>query len=269
MDCKAFVHLFMDKNDGFTDRVKRLLDGRDKYPWGNDLGLGKGVIDGMTRVGNVPGGETLAIIHRCENVRIDWLLEGRGQAFFVTVCATDAAAEEALADLLGEENWRVNIITDGKHIAVVLDQPGAFQVKAGKDANDVQQYRWINYTIIEVFTGSIGRATLDLIKRESATHETRIATTAPTMMNMIQTGQFGTYRLVNAPDAVLSGAEKIDATHPIFNQQDPVEIAPATGGEAELLSDYRAMSEENKLAVNQVASAMADYKKAANSTRKK
>jgi hypothetical protein len=266
MDGKRFVHIFMDKNDEFAARIKRLLDGREKYPWGHAIGLGKGTIDGMTRTGSIPGGETLALISRYENMRIDWLLEGKGTPYYVTACATDEMASEVFHETFMPETWEVTLVIDGDRIAAVLTQPGKYQVKDGKDKDEGHQlYRWIDYTIVEVITGALGHKALSMVRdrwvEQHGVSMVYIVSKDAHTMDLIEEGELGTYRLCYAPDAVLSSRESIVENHPIFTQfmhaADPV-VDP---DEAELIELFRSMSREGQKAFMKVAAEMSQKKK--------
>lgn len=267
MDCNYFMHIFMDKHATIIDRITALMDGRDKYPWGQSIGLGKGVIDGMTRTGSIPGGDTLSAIRRCENARIDWILDGRGAPYSVSCATSDEVAEELLQDLL-EESWNIYIVTDSQRIALVLAQMGSFDVKDGKTDVGEQRFRTINHPIIEVIVGHIGRLTMDLV-RSRIEHWVSLELTTADVMTQIERGRLGTWRLVLAPDAIVHGTERIDPKHRIFTQFNQQDLFPATKDEAILLDHYRAMTPENRSAVNQVATAMAQHGEPADLKEKK
>lgn len=233
------------------------MDGREKYPWGHSIGLGKGVIDGMTRTGSIPGGDTLSAIHRCENARIDWILDGRGPPYLVNSVTSDDDAKELLEQLL-EERWRITIVTDSDRIALVLDQPGSFDVKDKKNDDGVQLYRTVPYTIVEIIAGIVGRNTMALVCTQAKQGTVRFMLTNAAVMTQLGRGRLGTWRLLNAPDAVLAVVEVIDAKHPIFTQGAQADLFPATKDEAALLDHYRALPPEKRLAVEQVATALAE-----------
>lgn len=243
------------------ERITYLLDGRKAYPWALSIGISKGSMESVMKLGGMLGGEALSAIGRCENARVDWLLDGRGAPYSVACTTSDDDAAELLQDLL-EEHWNITIVTDGQRIALVLDQPGSFDVKGGKDDNGVQQFRTIAYPIIEVMVGHIGRHTMELVRSRTGKGVSLMLTTA-SVMTQIERGRMGTWRLLQAPDAALLNAEQIDARHRIFSQFNQQELFPASKEEAILLDHYRAMSPENRNAVNQVATAMAQYGEAA------
>lgn len=253
MDCNRKSHIFMHKSETIFDRLHILMDGREKYPWGQSIGLGKGTIDGMTRTGSIPGGDTLAAIRRCENARIDWILDGRGAPYSVSCVTNDEAGAELLDELMVEPDWRITIVTDGLRIALVLDQPGAFEVKDGKDADGQQRYKFIAYSILEVLAGNVGRLTMDLVRGWKSVS---LALVAADDLSKIERGRVGTWRLLLAPDAMLREAQPIDAKHRIFTGFNQQELFPASPDEAVLLDHYRAMTPENRSAVNQVVTAM-------------
>ena len=243
------------------DRIKHLLDGRKVHPWAAAIGVSKGSIESVMKLGGMLGGDALSAIRRCENARIDWILDGRGAPYSVSCVTSDETAEDLLQDLL-EENWNIAIVTDSQRIALVLAQPGSFDVKDGKDDAGVQQYRSIDYTVIEIITGIIGRRTMDLV-RSRTEHCVTLELASAEVMTQIERGRMGTWRLLLAPDAIVHGTERIDAKHRIFAQFNQQELFPATKEEAILLDHYRAMTPENRTAINQVTTAMAQHRKTA------
>lgn len=259
MDCNYLAHLFMDKRSTIVERLQALLDGRDKYPWGQSIGVGKGVIDGMTRTGSLPGADTLGAIARCENARIDWLVEGRGAPYNTSCVPSDDVGAELLGELLQEDGWDLTIVTDNEKIALVLDQAGSFDVKDGKTDDGVQRWRSVQYAIVELLVGRIGRLTLDLVRSQKFVS---LSYVDRDVMTRLERGRIGTYRLLQHPDAVLRNAQRIDAQHPIYESVNQQQLFPATKDEAVLLDHYRAMTEANRHAVNQVVKSMEKFGKA-------
>lgn len=244
----------MDKRGSIVDRLQFLMDGRDKYPWGLSIGLGKGVIDGMTRTGSIPGGDTLSAIGRCENARIDWILDGRGAPYSVACVTSDEAAAELLGELLAEGGWQITIVTDSRRAALVLDQPGSFDVKDGKAEDGTQQFRTIDYSIVEVLVGYFGRLTMDLVRPYLYVS---LAYASEDAMAQLERGRIGTWRLLQHPDALLKDAQRIDAKHPIYDQiEQPQLFTASSDDEAAMLGQFRAMTAKTRHAVKQVFTAL-------------
>lgn len=243
----------MDKRTTIVDRLQSLLDGRDKYPWGQSIGLGKGVIDGMTRTGSTPGGDTLSAIARCENARIDWILDGRGAPYNVSCVTSDDVAAELLEELMAEDGWTITIVTDSRRIALVLDQVGSFEVKDGKDEGGAQRFRTVEHSIVEVLVGNIGRLTLDQVRRHP---HVSLAYADADVMTQLERGRIGTWRLLQHPDAVLRDAQRLDANDKFYTQFDQQQLFPATKDEAGLLGQIRALTPEGQSAVKQLVTAM-------------
>jgi|GEM_PF-2350895 len=240
------------------DRINYLLDGRKLYPWAQSIGISKGSIEGVMKLGGMLGGDALSAIGRCENARVDWLLEARGKPYLVNCVTSDEEAKEVLEDLL-IERWNITIVSDGKRIALVLVQPGSFDVKDGKDDDGAQRFRTIGYPIVEVIAGVIGHDTMDLVRGLAKQETVRMTLATPDVMTQIERGMIGTRRLFQAPGALLEAAEVINAKHRIFTQFNQQELFPVTKDEAILLDHYRTMPPESRLAVNQVATAMAEH----------
>ncbi|MBF8176937.1 hypothetical protein [Herminiimonas contaminans] len=237
-------------------RIELLADGRTLYPWAKRIGVNKGSIEKVMKLDGGLSGETLACFHRTENVRTDWLLEGHGAPFYVSARTNDEDAAELLDEYL-EEHWTITLVTDGRRLLIVLSQPGSFDVKDGKDSDGHQVMRRVEYTIVEVIAAPIGKATITRLKRGRKTF--RVVTTTPERFSAIEKGNVGTYRLFEAPDAILSTDSIEEVDEQFFSRYLQPELFPATPDENALLGNYRTMTPENRLAVAQVANAMADY----------
>lgn len=68
---------------GFLDRLTWLTGDEGPYTWGREIGLTRGVIDGITRRGLYPSAESLQIIATAERVNLTWLLTGEGPPYQV------------------------------------------------------------------------------------------------------------------------------------------------------------------------------------------
>jgi len=254
MDYKTYFHLFMDKHASIVDRLLFVMDGRDKYPWGQSIGLGKGVIDGMTRTGSIPGGETLMAIRKCENVRIDWLLEGSGEPYITTKALNDTDAVEYLEELMTEK-WSLYILTDQLRLAVVLVQSGKFQVKDGKDDQGEQKYKWIEYPIVEIVVGIFGNKTVGLLQRLAAQQQIHLTVATTAEMSALEKGMLGTYQLTKR-DGLLSRGIVIPENHPLFKHAGQQSLIPYSAEEIDMLDSFRAISQEDKQALTRVINAM-------------
>ena len=260
MDCNSFIHIFMQKFASITERLHFLMDGRDKYPWGQAIGLGKGAIDGMTRGGSTPGGETLSAISRYENARVDWILDGRGTPYNITCVTSDEDGAELLDDYFNENpNWNPTVLTDGKRIAVVLDVPAVYYVKDGKDDDGAPLFREIRYFAMEVIVGAIGALAVAMTRAHSLPDRMALVRTSPEIMKLVTRGGVGTWRMLQAPGAIISDEEYIGANDPFLAQFNQQEAFPTSPDEAILLDHYRAMAPNDRSAVNQIVTTMAQY----------
>lgn len=264
VDCNLFIHIFMQKHASIVERLHFLMDGRDKYPWGQAIGLGKGTIDGMTRGGSTPGGDTLSVIARYENARVDWILDGRGTPYNISCVTSDEDAAELLDELLGQNPmWRPTVLTDGKRVALLLDAAASYQVKDGKEEDGTARFREVRYFAIEVIVGAIGALTIELVKGHSLPDHVALVRTSPENMKQITRGNVGTWRLLNAPDAIVQREEYIGANDPFLAQFNHQEAYPTSPDEAILLDHYRAMAPPDRSAVNQIVTTMAQYRDSA------
>ncbi|WP_062113154.1 hypothetical protein [Collimonas pratensis] len=239
-------------------RIELVADGRKIHPWAKSIGVSKGSIEGVMKLDGMLSGETLSYIHRTENVRIDWLLEGRGKQYAVNICTSDEDACELL-DALFEEQWNVWILSDRVRMAIVLDQPASFSVKDGKTEAGEQQWRDIPYRVVEVITGTIGAKTLDCIRPKAGQDVVHLLDATSETLARLEKGMIGTYRLFHSPDALMHSAGKITAKHRIFNEFTQQELFPASPEEKALLGHFRAMGSEKRKTVAEVATALAQH----------
>ena len=260
MDCNSFIHIFMHKFASITARLHFIMDGRDKYPWGQAIGLGKGTIDGMTRGGSTPGGETLSAISRYENARVDWILDGRGTPYNITCVTSDEDGAELLDDYFNENpSWNPTFLTDGKRIAVVLDVPAVYYVKDGKDEEGAPLFREVRYFAMEIIVGAIGALSVAMTKAHSHPDRMALVRTSPEIMKLVTRGGVGTWRMLQAPDAIIREEEYIGSNDPFLAQFNQQEAFPTSPDEAILLDHYRAMAPNDRSAVNQIVTTMAQY----------
>jgi len=250
MDIKTYLHIFMDKHASIVERLLFVMDGRDKYPWGHSIGLGKGVIDGMTRTGSIPGGDTLVAIRKCENARIDWILDGTGEPYITSKVLNDVDALELLEELM-LETWSIYLLSDQRRKAIVLTRPGSFSVKDGKDGNGEQQFRWVQYTIVEVIVGAIGTKTMDFLRRKAKTRQVYFVQLSEQQMTSIERGLIGTYQL-SKNEGILSAPDAISDKHPVFTQTDGQESFDFTKEEIRVIDRLRSMSDDGREAVSRV-----------------
>lgn len=256
MDCNTKLHKYMDKHISIVDRLLFLMDGRDKYPWGLSIGLGKGVIDGMTRTGSIPGGETLVAIRKCENARIDWILDGTGEPFIISKVLSDEDGAVLLNELLAE-SWEINLLTDDRRVAVVLTKPGKFKVKDGKNEAGEQQYKWIEYTIVEVIVGKLGPKTMACIQHADCVF---LATVTEADMTLLEKGQIGTWNLCREDGGLLLMGIAIDEGDPIFNSQAQIQLFTPPKEETQFLDSYRSITPEKRAIVHQLTDSLAKLK---------
>jgi hypothetical protein len=254
MDNKDYLHKFMDKPNSIVDRLLFLMDGRDKYPWGQSIGLGKGVIDGMTRTGSIPGGETLVAIRKCENARIDWILDGTGEPFITSKVLNDEDAIELLDELLAEQ-WCLYVLSHGVRLAVVLTRPGKFEVKDGKDGEGKQQYKWIDYTIVEVIVGIFGVKANTYLSNLAQTTKMHLVKLSNEQMTSLEKGKIGTYHLCGADSGLLRNSSQVTSDDLVFKHVGQQTLF--TSSEEALLDSYRAITTDEQKAVTQIIQSMA------------
>lgn len=214
------------------DRFKLLLDGRQENPWAKGLGIDRSAIRRMKEEDKAPDWEPLSAIRNAERLCLRWLNEGEGEQFEVHRYVSDADCAYALSLMLADEDWTVVIASDGHRQAIVLHQP-AQGVVGGRGGRETPY----NYTLSETLLGA-GPASLATIAEKAGRIE--LAIIATQQLEAIYRAQAGTWRLLQAPDAWLKNARRIDPSHPIFSQSPPAtyQLSP---DEARLIATYQAM----------------------------
>lgn len=208
----------------------------------------------------MPKGEALALIAKAENASFQWLITGEGSPFSVFRGRSDAECAEQLDIHLGEEDWRVHVITDGPNHAYVLTLPGQYQIKD----------RWVDYTIMEVITGPCGNETAQVIYRrtfhfESGPLELYLVNVDIDTMHELVSGTLGTYKIALADHALLRKAKPVTG-EVIVTQVSGVEAKrsaepqerpePYQGLEAEILAEIHKMDEAEKKTALRVIKAL-------------
>ncbi len=232
-------------NQSFLSRINKILGGRSRYPWGEQIGLGRGAVSSLFR-GSVPSGETLSLICRAENVSLSWLLEGMASPFLVGVCHSDEECAEHFGELLAEKDWTIHLVTDDHRVTLVLTQPGQFDVKG----------RPVDYTILEILAGPIGQATLARVRESGCA--LRLANVHSEILDAINSGQMGTYSLTGG---ILAQAREIGPGHPVLTQDraaEPCAEYSVSGDETELLEAFRSLDTPRRRAALAAVRAMAN-----------
>lgn len=217
-------------------RLEMILQGRLKHRWGKAIGIGKGIIDALSK-GKLPGAEKLAPIIRSENVSLSWFLEGVGRPYLVNHCIDDDDCLQLLDDLFAE-HWSRYLLTDGNQVAILLTMPGQYLV--GNTEYD--------YKIIEVICGPIGLKTLQLINETASKFDTFYLSITGSEMVALTKGEIGTYQILGHPDAILNkhnplqDGESDDMKDQLKVAEPPAEWHPGGGKiSSEELADVEAM----------------------------
>lgn len=232
--------------NSFGKRLKAVLGERDKHPWGIALGIGRGTIGNMFN-GSVPTSEALNAMSRSENVSTTWLLEGRGEPYYVRKCLNDAESA-AYLDALFLEKWTIYLVTDQKQLAVVLTMPGRYMVKK----------EWVDYTLVEILAGHCGRRTLARVRDELSSCHVFVINVYPQTLDDLSHGRIGTYKLLNAEQPLLNQDEPAKRNHRIFDW--PEETMILTPEEHILIENFRHMAEDKKAAYKTIGDALAQPK---------
>lgn len=203
----------------FVDRLQRVIDDRKPYTWAESMGWNKGTTARVMQ-GHIPGSELLVPLSWIENVRLDWLITGRGRPYFGEVFAEDATAAMALEYTLEAEEWEIHVITCRGRFAVVLTQPAEVDVK-GKS---------ISFTAMEVFLGNLGPKVREALLPYLPASQPRSVDIDEDTWYQLQLGELGAYQLLHREDAPLQR----EALSLMVNDTDlaNIQYAAEGGGEA-------------------------------------
>lgn len=185
--------------NNFLERLEHVLGERKKHPWGQGLGITRGTVDNMFK-GVVPASDTLNAISRIENVSISWLLDGKGNPFYVFLCLDDEAAQSYAEDTLVDDGWSGYLISDGERLALAFTLPAEYEVKGVATP----------YTILELLVGNISMAMAEKLQAFPAVRWQYRCTVSSAVMDDILNGQVGTWQLLLSPKFILSNAQKIN-----------------------------------------------------------
>lgn len=194
------------------------------------------------------GSDLLRALARTERVSLRWLDEGRGAPYVVARMTSDSEATAYLDELFAED-WRVVVATaDDATFAIILEQPGSYQLKD----------KTVEYRIVEVLAGNISIETVRwLTQRDRGLWLLRLT---PDDMRRLSDGQMGNIELFGFHDPRKSSRGLIEraqstvhdsAYMALFNP--PQEVREPHGmpahlsyDEAILVQKYRQLAPENK-----------------------
>lgn len=167
----------------FSERLTDLLSGRGKNAWGKVMGFNSSNITRMFR-NEIPGYEILSAIMKMENVSLSWLLEGKGSPFLIDVQETAEGLAEMVEEHLKDGGWTDIYVTNAPNgVLVTLSQPGQYDYKGTA----------IDYRIIEVVTGPLSEALVQLLEKAKA--KVWLGTLEPADAQRIVNGEAGTFLL--------------------------------------------------------------------------
>lgn len=176
------------------------------------LGITTGTINRIKK-GQVPSTEFLSRLHRFENVRVDWLLSGKGTPYLIDYCGSVKECTDLVDAIAEEDGWTTFVVSDGQRYAIVMQLSAATWEDAGKPP--------IAYRPIEIISTPDGLTDLPAVPN-AGTYQL-----APRDMDDLLAGKLGPYRLFEADDALLSG-EPIAAHNDAVSDNEPTTyVSPA------------------------------------------
>lgn len=180
--------------ESFVDRLNFVLDDRKQTPWGRSLGFAGGSISSIFG-GRVPGSEILNVIHRAENVNLNWLLTGEGSPYIVEYFQSADALSDYVCAMLHEEEWVVHVVSHIDTACLVLTQPGAYEFKG----------KWVDYRMVHVIVGpgdDVLKNVLDDYHKSGG--HIFVSELSEEQRQDIMSGQIGTYLLFGQMNPLLN-----------------------------------------------------------------
>lgn len=170
----------------FSERINLILNGRKLYPWANALHISNGVTNRFAQ-DIIPGSEILTTIMRKENVSLNWLADGKGKPFYISIQNSDESMAQELSMHLEDFPYTINLIHDSSHLVIELSEPAQSKYKG----------KAIDYVRYEHITGSAGAKTRNRLLEQyeqfrSGWNETTIDTPD---MERLRKGWMGPYEL--------------------------------------------------------------------------
>lgn len=247
---KSRRHFFVPT---FLDRLMRVIDDRKPYAWAAALGWNKGTIARVMK-GHIPGGELLVPVSWAENVRLDWLLMGRGTPYFVAAFADDATAAQALRyHFEDSSDWQIQLLAGPRgRFAVALTMPAELEFKGTT----------VRYTAVELLVGNLGDQVRQAVEENRKGRSVVVRRMEPEAWAQLQIGEIGTYRLTEQREQLFTGPEipyQYEANH-IRPHSGAVAEEPAvyenmlvlTAAEHQLLAHYQELPRTDRQVIEQL-----------------
>jgi hypothetical protein len=236
-------------HNDFLSNLLYIINGRDKTPWANSLGLSDGTGHRLVK-GQPPRFEVLRRLGIIEGINLDWLVCCRGAPYWMQRFYSDHEIAGRLKILLKDHplSWVVFLVTDRVRNALVLRREDQFFL----DDGDV-----IDFERAEILAGPIGSETVALLTSTS-TGGLRCVETDPVTMESLLDGNLGGYRLTK-PDGLLERWRPLDVRKEInIGKQKDIH---APEDETTLLAIFRGLDPDDRARLVAAAKAFEDLKR--------
>lgn len=181
----------------FDERLAMLAGGRKPYPWLMGLGWTTNTI-AKARKGSIPGETNLENLARAENVKLAWLIEGKGGNPFVVHWTTSREALDRQVKEALDEPW--------EHVFPVSDQGGLRALVVSQPGQAHKRHITIEFTSCKVIGGVFTWWAIDAIKGWSQAHPDRVHPhrVSRQIAGAIACGNVGTWGMLDSPESLLS-----------------------------------------------------------------
>lgn len=252
-------------NNNCLLKIEFLLQKRDMFPWLMSLGFTQGMVNRIKK-GQPASGELLRALQRTERVSLRWLIDDLGSPYYITHAVSDVNAVEQLLVLLKNGDWAVALATsDNMGFAAILYRNAQYEYKD----------KMIDYRQVEVVAGNVTRTTAHWLMAQN--RGDYLLPLEPEEMAKLRDGHMGNMELFGWQDARKQSPGLWAKRQQFPGEFDDTNAYPASYGkgevlminenqdtvdldrraaEAELLSNYRQLTAEQREAIKAVLRSM-------------
>lgn len=227
-----------------SNRLLKIKGSRSVLQWERQTGIARGNLDRGIRDGKLSD-ENIRKLIRTENIRADWLLEGKGTPYQIAVFNDDLVLSELLCAHHTDEarNWTLTVIcrqSDGLPCAITLTMEVESQAVKDDKKSDIDKY-----TVLEILTGPIGPYSREAIKRDGWGKRQQV-TLDDAVVESLCKGGIGTYALTLDPGYLKAAVPLDDKTLADVAEESAGYTIPLTPPEQRLLTTYRALPNDDR-----------------------
>jgi len=162
-----------------------VLGDRKLTPWAQSLGLTKGMVSRINE-GHIPRPGVLSLIGRVEGVSLNWLMDGYGPPFHLTLVFEPAEAWNAAMAFVEDEAWAAYLLESKSDRALLLALPTSIEI------DDTR----VEYLAVEILTAGPAMDWYRIAAHARGGAEQVVV--SDRTMQRIRRGEVGRYALLGA-----------------------------------------------------------------------